>query len=189
MMPLANANRRAYTEAMRRILMALVAVCSPLACAQPQSTDSSPPNLKGQPEVILAILPLHNNGSDPEMSNTARAISDFLSSEVSDFRGVSLVERRRVSEIMEELSLGVSGAVDQATAIRVGGLLGANVMAFGSLSKLSGKQVVSMRVVKVETGEIIGGVNEFVSDTSELAESSRRIAKKLINAIPSRLKK
>lgn len=178
---------------MRRLLLCFLVSLS-VACGRSQIVRKPPAKItvstvknseRHRADVVLAILPLRNNTSDRALDETARALDDFLTSHVSDFGGVSLVERQRVSDIMRELHLGESGAVDQASAVRVGGLLGANVMAFGSLSRLSGRQVVSMRVVKVETGEIVGGINEFVADASRLQEAAERISRALFSAIPS----
>ena len=61
--------------------------------------------------------------------------------------------------------------------------LGANVIALGSFSILGGQPVVAMRLVKVETGEVVGGVTERGDEASQLDLLSERAAKSLGDAL------
>ncbi len=97
----------------------------------------------------------------------------------------SVVERAQFQRVVDELQLGQTGIVNEATAAQVGKLLGVDAMIIGSVSvavedrwlkeqreeKNKGKYQVdcekllanvsaSIRIVKVETGQVIGSKDD-----------------------------
>jgi TolB-like protein len=108
-------------------------------------------------DMAVMILPFTNETGDASLDSMGRTLSDLVSAKLAPRKGFKLVERASMARVMGELKLGQTGAIDQASAIQLGRMLGANVIAFGSYSKMEGVAVLSTRLVKVETGEIIGG--------------------------------
>lgn len=142
----------------------------------------------GKPEthkadVVIAILPFRNNSADRSLDATGGTLAELISARLAGRRGFKLVERQRIEDVMKEMKLGMLGAVDQATAVQVGRLVGANVMGFGSFQTLGQKVLVTLRLVKVETGEIVGGVNERGDDMAELDKMAESAAVKLAEAL------
>lgn len=66
-----------------------------------------------------------------------------------------LVERKELILALEEQNLGASAAVSEETRLRIGRLLGANFMVFGSYMKFMEALQVNLRIVDVQTGRII----------------------------------
>jgi len=137
-------------------------------------------------DVIVAILPFKNNSPDKSLDSTGAILSELISAQMSTYKGFKIVERQRLEEVLGELKLAQTGIIDQSTAIQIGKMLGANVMALGSFSKLGKKVLVTMRLVKVETGEIVGGVTERGEDISNLDILAENAAKKLSNSLTQR---
>lgn len=98
--------------------------------------------------------------------------SDILVTELGKTGKFILIEREKLKKILEEQSLALSGAVDSNTASKVGRLAGVSAIITGSVSQFgvkttssdylltSGKKqtaesTVDVRVIDVETGEII----------------------------------
>lgn len=133
--------------------------------------------------VILSILPLQHNGSDKALDSRGVALADVIAARLAPNRHFKLVERQRIEDIFKELRLGDVGPVDQKTAVRIGGMLGANVIALGSFSVLGGSPVVAMRLVKVETGEVVGGVTERGDDAAQLDRLAEKAATRLGDAL------
>ncbi len=72
-----------------------------------------------------------------------------------------VVERDKIEFVLKELELQKSGAVDQATAVQVGKVVGAQVMVFGSITQMDSKSTrMVVRAVNVETSEIIASVDK-----------------------------
>lgn len=137
-------------------------------------------------DIIIAILPFNNNSPDKSLDSTGVALADLISAQLASKKGFKLVERQRIEDILKEMKLGQTGMIDQNTAIQVGKMLGANVMGFGSFSTLGKKVLLTMRLVKVETGEIVGGVSERSDDISNLDLLAENAAKKLSDSLAAK---
>ncbi len=111
----------------------------------------------------LAILYFDNQGN-PDLEPLKVGLAQMLITDLRGTTGVTVVERARLQEILDELELGHSGVADPDTAARLGKLLGAEWMLLGSYFELMGTLRIDARLVKVETGEILHA--HGVDDTS-----------------------
>lgn len=66
----------------------------------------------------------------------------------------TLVERARLLRVLEELRIGSSSLADEQARLRVGKLVGARFMVFGSYLIIGGKMRLDLRLVEVETGKV-----------------------------------
>ncbi|MDD5656592.1 MAG: CsgG/HfaB family protein [Elusimicrobia bacterium] len=113
------------------------------------------------------MLPFRNDSSDD--NKLGLRLNDLFAERLARVRGIKLVERERLAAIMEEMHLGDIFA-DPKTAVTIGNLVGANVLALGSYAKAESNHIVTVRLVKVETGEIIGGVEDSGQNFERLAD-------------------
>ncbi len=91
-----------------------------------------------------------------ELGDISKALADFFEYDFSQFSDLKVVERDKLDYLLRELKLSEEGKLDQAAAVRVGKLLGAQLMVFGSIAQLDKDNArMVVRVVKVETSEII----------------------------------
>lgn len=134
-------------------------------------------------DIVLAILPFKNNTSDKSIDRTGEALADILMTRLNRSNNIKLVERQRIGQVLDELHFGDVGPVDPDTAMRIGGLLGANMLAFGSISQLGEKLVLTLRLVKVETGQIVGGVTEYGDSKGDLDVLATNAYTKLVRAL------
>ncbi len=106
----------------------------------------------------------------------SKGLADFFEHDFRKISSLKVVERDKIDFVLKELKLQESGKVDEATAARVGKILGAQLMVFGSITQLDSRQArMIVRVVKVETSEIIASVDkegkpDFVKMEKELVE-------------------
>lgn len=90
-----------------------------------------------------------------ELAPLSKGIADLLISEMSDNAGIKVVERDALQSILSEQKLATDGSVDKESAVKVGKLLSAHHMLFGGfVTDPAGTMVLTVRSVKVETGEI-----------------------------------
>ena len=68
---------------------------------------------------------------------------------------ISLVERDKLENIIEEQKLSLSGLVDTDSAIRIGQLLSAKYIITGTVIPMQDSVVVFGRLIDVESAEII----------------------------------
>ncbi|HYJ80993.1 MAG TPA: CsgG/HfaB family protein, partial [Longimicrobiaceae bacterium] len=134
-------------------LRAAVAVAL-AAAAVAAAPAQSQPNLP-----TLAVLDLNDGGSlgpgAQDLTGLGKGLAAMLTTEMSRNPRVRMVERDRIRSLLDEQRLAVSGIADEATAIRVGRLLGAQYMLFGSYADVYGNLRIDVRVVEVETGRLL----------------------------------
>jgi TolB-like protein len=111
-----------------------------------------------QSKPTVAIM-YFNDGAigkaNEELKPLSKGIADVLISEMADNPGIKVVERDALQSILSEQKLATDGTVDKESAVKVGKLLSAHHMLFGGfVTDPSGTMVLTVRSVKVETGEV-----------------------------------
>ena len=105
-------------------------------------------------------------------SRLGDSATDILVTELSKTGRFIVVERDKMSKLLEEQKLGLTGVIDPNTAARAGKILGLSAIMTGSVSQFGAKKegadylitqskrqvveaVVDIRVVDVETGQVL----------------------------------
>lgn len=106
----------------------------------------------------VAVLPFVNSAigaAQQELAPLSKGIADLLIIELSQNPGIRLVERENIEAILNEQNLARDGRVDDATAARIGRLLGAKHIITGSfVTDRSGTMVMTVKSIDVETSRI-----------------------------------
>jgi WD40 repeat protein len=117
-------------------------------------TTSQPGSLiPANANLTIGVMEMDANGVDP---GTAHAVAELLQTSIAANSSVTLVERSRMDQIIHEQNFQFSNRADPGTATRLGQLLGARKMIFGSVSKLGTSMTIHTAIVDVETGKIDG---------------------------------
>jgi tetratricopeptide (TPR) repeat protein len=82
-------------------------------------------------------------------------MAGMLISELGANPALRVVERENIQHLVDEQNLGASGRVDDQTAAKIGKIVGARYAVMGSFIDVYGDFRVDVRVVNVETSEII----------------------------------
>jgi hypothetical protein len=111
-----------------------------------------------QSKPTVAIMYFNDDAigkAQQELAPLSKGICDILISEMSDNPAIKVIERDQLQSMLNEQKLVTDKSVDQSTAIKVGKLLSVHHMLFGGfVTDPSGTMVLTVRSVKVETGEI-----------------------------------
>ncbi|MFH2035584.1 MAG: CsgG/HfaB family protein [Candidatus Zixiibacteriota bacterium] len=122
------------------------------------------PEEKSHEIKTIAIMEFDNHSIgkfQEELGSLSKGLADFFEYDFSQASGLKVVERDKIDFVLKELELQASGKVDESTAAQVGKILGAQLMVFGSITQLNNKETrMIVRVVKVETSEIIASVSK-----------------------------
>ncbi|MEO7520789.1 MAG: CsgG/HfaB family protein [Gemmatimonas sp.] len=140
--------------------------------------------LQAPPRV--AVLDFSNGTPvNPEaMEPLRRALGTTLAGALARSGRVGVIERNRLSALMAEQDLARTGRVDDATAARVGKLLGVSYLFVGAfIVQPNGEMLVSTRLVDVATGTVTAGP-EVLGDT----RSATKLMDRLASAISKQLK-
>ena len=96
---------------------------------------------------------------------------------------VQLVERALLDKLLGELKLGSSELADRRTALAVGKLMAARLIASGTIVYSGPHTQVSLRLFETETGRIMASVNETVGNAVPVSELALRLTENLSSKI------
>ena len=102
--------------------------------------------------LSVAVLPFSSNEDAKDLTDS---VTEKLIIQLVNLRRFRVIERSALDKIMEEQKLGLTGFVDEETAIKVGKLAGADVIILGSINIQIGFVKVSARGIDTETSVLI----------------------------------
>lgn len=124
----------------------------------------------GPAKVRIAVLPFR--GLDSALNAEGEAIAERLLPHLYGRRGVELIERSRLQQVMSETALGATGALDGATATALGRLVGARALVVGTVSRAPKGLELSARVVEVETGKLLAAGRANLPEGRNVVQAS-----------------
>lgn len=154
------------------------AVSVALFCLLPLSSPAQDAS-----KIRVAILYFENNATEKSFAPLSKGLCDMMISDFSQASRFAVVERNKLEEVLKELKLGQTRSFDSATTARIGKLLGAEYLVFGSYFEFLGRFRIDARVVKVETGQVVASVGAAGKvDEFELLE------KKIVSDLHTKMK-
>ena len=143
--------------------------------------DSSLPSAP----VSLSVIGFTSTGRVGEHKELEEYFMAKLSQEIVSGGRVRMVEREKLSEILDELKLSTSDIAGQDTAmVMLGRLLGAQLIGSGKIINLRGETTVSLRVFETATSQIVISVSENLKK-----DNSEEIIQKLSRSLTQQLEK
>ena len=109
------------------------------------------PNVNSNKKSI-AVLDLDAYGVPP---SDALALSNRLTTELFKTAYFNVVEREKTEEILDEQGFQLSGCTSSECLVEAGKLLNVELMLGGSISKVGDYYSIELRIIDVETGEIL----------------------------------
>ncbi len=139
----------------------------------------------------IAIMPFDNFSTgeyQEKLGMLSKGLADFFSYDFAKISSFLVIERDKIEFILKEIELQKSGAVDKTTAVKVGKILGAQFMIFGSITQLDSKNTrMVVRVVSVETSEIIAQADR--EGKPEYSKMEKELVKELSGSLDVTLDK
>lgn len=164
-------------------LVALLALV--LLNATPPAVAASTHRSAQTPPKRIAVLDFTNGTPmNPEkVEPLRRALGTTLAGSLARAGRVQVIERHRLSELLDEQDLATSGRIDDATAARVGRLLGVSYLFLGAfIVQPNGQMMVSTRLVDVATSTVTAGP-DMVGDTRSATKLIGRLATSLVKQL------
>ena len=131
-------------------------------------------------KITLGILNFDNNSitDNEKLEPLSKGMAAMLTTELQNIQAFKLVERQRLNDVLNELKLQQSGAVDPGTASKIGKIIGARAMLLGSFVNMYGKLRIDVRIVEVETG-LTKKADEVTGDLDDLFDLIQQLTQKL----------
>jgi TolB-like protein len=113
-----------------------------------------------------------------EFNSFTRNVQDILYTNLIQ-RGMTVVEREKMEQVMEELAESFSGMIDTSTAAEIGKMLGVEAIIVGTVADMGNSVDLRARLVDVEQGAAITAaqvdVEKIPTITSLLGSQTRGI--------------
>ncbi len=104
----------------------------------------------------VAIVDFENRTDQFYMDAWSQRIPEFLRTELSKSGDLILLERQRLSAILEEQKLSMTGLTkDSTNALKIGEMLSAQYLITGSFYKMGSKVRIDASIVHVASGKVI----------------------------------
>ncbi len=164
-------------------LVALLALVL-LNATQPAVAASASLSAQTPPKRIAVLDFTNGTPMNPEkVEPLRRALGTTLAGSLARAGRVQVIERHRLTELLDEQDLATSGRIDDATAARVGRLLGVSYLFLGAfIVQPNGQMMVSTRLVDVATSTVTAGP-EMVGDTRSATKLIGRLATSLVKQL------
>jgi len=103
----------------------------------------------------VAIISFDNtSGKISEYGDLGGPLRDMIVSDLSGVENLLMVDRQALEKVLNEQNLNNSKSFDEATATKIGKLLGAEVIITGTYFEMFGSLRVDAKFINVETGAI-----------------------------------
>ncbi len=129
----------------------------------------------------IAVMNFDNNSitDKDQLEPLKTGMADMLSTEMANIEAFKVVERKKLKDLLAEMSLGQSGVLEASTAQQVGKLLGAQTLLLGGFVNMFGGQMrIDVRIVEVETGLTLKAVEE-TGKVDDLFDMIKSLTKKI----------
>ena len=114
--------------------------------------------------AVWDLVNYNQPGSD------ASDLGDLLAARIietlKDSGTYQVIERERLILVLEEQNLGTSSIVEESTRLKIGQIVGARYMVFGSYFVVADTMRLDLRLVEVETGSILKATQKMAYSTN-----------------------
>lgn len=129
-------------------------------------------------EKRIAVLPFDVPDSRPEMKQFGFGITDTITIALSNIQEFIMIDRSQFQNVLKEQSIQQSGLIDSEKAVKLGKLLGAEILVIGAIQTDGNNYRITARLTEVETGRIIKAVQVTGTNIFELQD---KIAQEVIS--------
>ena len=114
----------------------------------------------------LAVVSLSASTENVDEEST-KGILVFIENAFVNIGKVKVVDRQNIENIISEHKFQLSGVVDEETAVEIGKLSGADIIVTGSINYVGKKYYLNIKLIQVDTAEIIGSSISETADDSD----------------------
>lgn len=161
---------------MKRFLLLLTGVIMLLALPMTASAEF----IKNK----VAVLDFQLQGEGFETKDMGSIVAEWFITALVKTGRFDVVERAMLKKILNEQKMGLSGAIDEKTATKLGKILGVKVIISGSVMKLQEIMEVNARIIDVETASIIAAENVKATASTSLQSLIVQMSDKIIKNFP-----
>jgi len=130
-------------------------------------------SLQGSERVRMGVYDLESSNISKD---TALAVSEMLRAELFSTGRFVIVDKKNMEKVLKEQAFQQTGCTSSECAVEVGKILGVNIMATGSVTKLGNSINLSVTLTDVEKSESIAIEKGSCDSEDKLAGEVKKIA-------------
>lgn len=159
------------------IIVFTLFACSP----KTPEVSTQEQEIKRSEKITVGVLYFDAHSNDEGVKAAAGGLTDMFIAELSNFSQFRVIERTKLENAINELGLReeLAGGIDEKTAQRIGKLLSAQTLFYGSITELLGKIKLSARLVRVETAEVLAAESSKPHSVDETLELVTEVSEKI----------
>jgi len=123
--------------------------------ADPPAAAAQPATAQPKLENAIAVMTFVNITKEPADDWIGSGIAETVTADLKNVRGVSVIGRERIFEVIKNISTGQLSEFDETLAIDIGRRLNATWMIGGGYQRIAELIRITARFVEVETGALI----------------------------------
>ena len=108
-------------------------------------------------------------------ASEARLIVEVVASALVNTGSYRVLERGRQEALLKEIELSAGEAMDVRQQLKVGKLLSADQIVVGTLGRVGQRHVLSAKLLKVETGEVLTSVHRVYTSLEAMVDGAEDI--------------
>jgi curli biogenesis system outer membrane secretion channel CsgG len=131
----------------------------------------------------VAVWDLENlNPADPVAADMSELLSNVVIDTLKTSGNYAIVERERLLLALEELNLSTTSVVAEETRLKIGMIVGARFMVFGTYFLFQDQMRLDLRMVEVESGSILKASSKSATgaDPTDWMRAAREAALELL---------
>ena len=102
----------------------------------------------------IAVLDFEVQSENPQYKFLGKGFAEFIAVDLSSVEGITIIDREKRNDVMEEQKFTLTGMTDESTNIEIGQLLAANYMISGSIFDMFGNLEVTVQLIDIELGSV-----------------------------------
>lgn len=135
--------------------------------------------------VTAQTVAVFDFACDDESFNDKVAImTDLLSHQLVQDGNVTLVERKNLDYVKQELNFQMEGWTDSATVKEIGKMLNADCIIIGNILTITSPSYITARMIEVETGKILHSAKMTLEEWSDYEKQLPKFAKDCVAKMP-----
>jgi TolB-like protein len=132
-----------------------------------------------QAKIRLAVVDFTTTDQKLEPPSLNQIVAEWLTLFLVNAGAVEVVERQELQKILQEQSLGQTGAINAESAAKLGELLGIKILVTGAVMRLGNTLEVTARLIDTSNGAIVGAFSVMAADVSELRSQIQTLAENM----------
>ncbi|MFZ5446198.1 MAG: CsgG/HfaB family protein [Myxococcota bacterium] len=135
---------------------------------------------------VVSVLYFENASNDAELEALKKGLADLIITDLVAWEGVRVVERTRLEDVLKELDFQQTKYVDKASAAKLGKVIGATYLVYGSMVASGKTLVLTARLVRASDGEALLSIKEQ-DERDKIFELEQRLVNQLVAQIDAKL--